>query len=99
MRIIAIKTLKDFWQSQSHKDAQQPLRAWYHEVKKETWSKPSNVKEKYKNASILKNKRVVFNIAGNKYRLVVAVQYDFQIVYIRFIGTHQEYDTINAEII
>ncbi|MFA5359224.1 MAG: type II toxin-antitoxin system HigB family toxin [Patescibacteria group bacterium] len=97
MRIIAVKTIKDFWQN--HKDSEQPLTAWYHEVKKEQWNSPHDIKKKYKNASILKNKRVVFNIAGNKYRLVVAVKYDFRIVYIRFIGMHEIYDKINAETI
>lgn len=99
MRIISVKIIKDFWQQPHHADAQQPLAAWYHEVRKEQWSNPHDVKAKYKHASIVKNKRVAFNIAGNKYRLVIAVKYDFQIVYIRFIGTHKDYDAINAETI
>jgi len=99
MRIIAVKTIKDFWDDLDHQDSEQPLKAWYHEVKKDKWKTPNDVKKKYKNASILKNKRVVFNVAGNKYRLVVAIKYDFQIIYIRFIGTHKEYNKINAKII
>jgi len=99
MRIIAIKTIKDFWDDLDHEDSEQPLKAWYHEVKKDEWQTPNDIKKKYKSASILKNKRVVFNIAGNKYRLVVAIKYDFQIIYIRFIGTHGEYNKINVETI
>ncbi len=99
MRIIAVKTIKDFWDDLDHQDSEQPLKAWYHEVKKETWNTPNDIKKKYKSASILKNRRVIFNIAGNKYRLVVAIKYDFQIIYIRFVGTHQEYDKINVETI
>ena len=97
MRIISIKTIKEFWKNPNYKDSQQSLKAWYYEVKKDKWITPNDVKKKYKNASILKNKRAIFNIAGNKYRLVVSVKYDFQIVYIRFIGSHSEYNKINAE--
>ncbi len=97
MRIISVKTIKDFCDNLDHQDSEQPLRSWYYEAKKDEWKTPSDIKKKYKSASILKNKRVVFNIAGNKYRLVVAIKYNFQIVYIRFIGTHTEYNKINAE--
>lgn len=95
MRVIAIKKLKDFWQK--NKKTEQSLRAWYVEAKKANWSKPSEIKEQYKSASILKDSRVVFNIKGNDYRLVVKINYRFKMVYIRFIGTHSEYDNINAE--
>lgn len=95
MRIIAVKTLKLFWQK--HNDAEQPLKAWYAEVKSANWRSPAEIKRFYRSASILGNNRVVFNIKGNSYRLVTAVNYDFKIVYIRFIGTHKEYDKINAE--
>ncbi len=94
MRVIAKKTLIDFWKN--NKDAEQPLKAWYHEVKIAIWTKPSDVKKLYGDASILKKSRVVFNIAGYKYRLIVAIRYEFQIIYIRFIGTHKQYDKIDA---
>ncbi len=95
MRIIAVKTLKDFWSK--HNDAEQPLRAWYAEAKKAEWKNPADIKKFYRTASIIKNNRVVFNIKGNDYRLVTSINYDFKIIYIRFIGTHKEYDKINAE--
>ena len=95
MRIISVKTLRDFWIK--YPDSEQPLKAWYSEVKKAIWNNPSEIKKHYRNASIIKDKRVVFNIKGNDYRLVVAIKYKFQIVYIRFIGTHNDYDKINAE--
>lgn len=94
MRVIAKKTLIDFWKK--HKDAEQPLRAWYHETINAEWNTHHDVKKLYKTASILKNNRVVFNIAGNKYRLIAAIHYKYHIVYIRFIGTHKEYDKIDA---
>ncbi len=94
MRIIARKTLKEFWES--HADARQPLQAWYSDVKHVIWKKPSDIKSVYRNASFIENNRVVFNIKGNKYRLIVVVQYELSIVYIRFIGTHREYDNIEA---
>lgn len=99
MRIIAIKTLKDFWSNLKHLDSEQSLRSWFWEVKNEEWNTPKDIKNKYATASILKNNRVVFNIKGNKYRLIVAVHYKLQIVFIRFIGTHDEYDKIDAETI
>lgn len=95
MRVISIKKLKDFWQK--HRDAEQQLKAWFAEAKKSLWKKPADVSALYRTASILKNNRVVFNIKGNDYRLVTAINYDYQIVYIRFIGTHAEYNKINAE--
>lgn len=95
MRIIALKTISDFYKK--HQDAEQSLRAWYYEVKAQNWQLPRDVKTRYKNASILKNNRIVFNISGNKYRLIVAVKYELKIVYVRFIGVHSEYDKIDAE--
>ncbi len=95
MRIIAIKPLREFWKE--YHDAEIPLRAWYTEVKTTKWRKPNDIKEKYRSVSIIANNRAVFNISGNKYRLVIAIKYDFQIVYIRFIGTHKQYDKINAK--
>ncbi|MDP2365727.1 MAG: type II toxin-antitoxin system HigB family toxin [Ignavibacteria bacterium] len=95
MRIIAIKRLKDFWNK--HPDSEQPLRAWYSEVSKADWKNPSDIIKVYRTASVLLNNRVVFNIKGNDYRLIVAINYTYRIVYIRFIGAHKEYDKINAE--
>ncbi|NOS89665.1 MAG: type II toxin-antitoxin system HigB family toxin [Methylococcaceae bacterium] len=95
MKIVAIKILREFWML--FPDAEQPLKAWVDEVKQAAWSQPADVKAKYRNASILKNKRVVFNIKGNDYRIVVSVAYRFGAVYIKFIGTHKQYDAIDAE--
>lgn len=97
MRIIALKTLKEFWTDAP--DSEEALKAWYAEAEKATWKDPAEVKEKYRSASILKDSRVVFNICGNKYRLIVKINYSFGMVYIRFIGTHKQYDKINAETI
>ena len=94
MRIISRKRLRDFWIQ--HPDAQSSLEAWYADVKQTEWKTPTDIKNVYRNASIVANNRVVFNIKGNKYRLVVAVQYEYGIVYIRFVGTHPEYDKIDA---
>ena len=100
MRILSKRTLREFWESTpKYADAEDPLRAWYREAKQATWQTPADVKEQYRNASILKNNRTVLNIAGNKYRLVVEINYAAQIIFIRFIGTHQEYDSIDVETI
>ena len=95
MRVIAVSYLRPFWES--NPDAEQPLKSWVDEVKNANWSQPSDIKAQYRSASILKNRRVVFNIKGNDYRLVVSVAYRFQAVYVKFIGTHAEYDLIDAE--
>lgn len=95
VRVIAIKALKDFWKK--HPEAELPLRAWYVEAKNADWKKPADITRLYRTTSILTNNRVVFNIKGNDYRLVVAINYEYKIVYIRFIGTHKEYDKINAK--
>ena len=97
MRVIAKTALRRFWES--HPDAEQPLRAWHGEAKAAAWKTPADVKAKYRSASILRAGRVVFNIGGNKYRLVVKINYPFQVVYIRFLGTHRQYDRIDAETI
>ena len=94
MRVIAKKTLRDFWEA--HADAQAALEAWYDDAKRATWASPADIKAVYANASILPNNRVVFNIKGNTYRLVVAINYAYGIVYIRFIGHHQAYNKIDA---
>lgn len=95
MRIISKKMLREFWEL--HADAEQPLLAWYQEVKHEDWQQPADVKAKYRSASIVGDNRVVFNIRGNTYRLVVKVHYGYGIVYVRFVGTHAEYDEIDVE--
>ena len=94
MRVIAISTLRRFWQR--HPTAEIPLRAWYAEARRARWERPADVKANRRNVSVLANNRIVFNIKGNDYRLVVAVRYDKQIMFIRFIGTHAEYDRIDA---
>ena len=94
MRVIARRTLRMFWEK--HADAEQPLKPWFHDVSRSQWQSPADIKRVYANASILPNNRVVFNIKGNDYRLIAHVRYDIGIVFIRFIGTHQEYDKIDA---
>jgi mRNA interferase HigB len=96
MRIIARRTLREFWQKPGHKDSEQALRSWVDEIERATLLQPKDVKALYGTASFLANNRVVFNIAGNKYRLVVAIRYDKAIAYVRFIGTHADYDRIQA---
>jgi mRNA interferase HigB len=94
MRVIARKTLKDFWEK--HADAEQPLKAWFHEARAAHWKSFTAIKARYGSADALPGNRVVFNIKGNTYRLVVHLHYKTEIVFIRFIGTHASYDRINA---
>ena len=94
MRVIAKKILRDFWNK--HPDCEQQLKSWHREAEKQKWKNPNAIKKEYPSASILENNRVVFNIKGNQYRLIVSINYDFGIVWIRFIGTHTQYDKINA---
>ena len=95
MRIIARAALKAFWQR--HADAEQPLKAWFREARTADSAKPRDVKRAYRTASVIGDNRVVFNIGGNKYRLVVKFNYHYRVGYIRFIGTHAQYDAIDAE--
>ena len=95
MRIIAISQLKSFWEK--YPDLQQPFLAWIDEARKATWNTPTDIKAHFASASILKSRRVVFNIKGNDFRLVVAVAYRFGAVYIKFVGTHKQYDAIDAD--
>lgn len=95
MRIVALKTLREFWTQ--HPDAEQPLRAWHDEVSRAQWRSPSEIKAQFGNASILKGRRAVFNIKGNDYRLVAALAYHTGLVFVKFVGTHAEYDRIDAE--
>ncbi|MCF6204725.1 MAG: type II toxin-antitoxin system HigB family toxin [Methylococcaceae bacterium] len=98
MRIIALSTLKEFWiDSPEHIDAKDSTLSWYRHTLKADWSSPDKVKSDFRNASILKDGRVVFNISGNKYRLIVQINYDYRVIYIRFIGTHKQYDKVDAQ--
>lgn len=97
MRIIALGTLREFWAK--HPDAEAPLCAWYAQASRADWSSPGDVKRAYRNASFLPGNRVVFNIKGNDYRLIVAVHYSRRMMFVRFVGTHAEYDRIDAETI
>lgn len=94
VRIIAKRTLQVFWKR--HPNAKGPLKAWHQEVAHADWATPSAVKTHFRSASVLSDNRVVFNLAGNHYRLVVKINYPYRVVYIRFIGTHGEYDAIDA---
>ena len=95
MRIIAKRTLRQFWEQ--YPDAQGPLEAWHSETVKARWKNPQQIKEQFGSASILKGGRVVFNIGDNKYRLVLAMDYRRQACYVKFVGTHRQYDAIDAE--
>jgi len=95
VRVIAKKTLIEYYEK--NKEIKNQLEAWYREAKNAEWKNPQEIKKKYASASIISGNRVVFNIKGNKYRLVTKINYQMKIVYIRFIGTHKEYDKINAE--
>jgi mRNA interferase HigB len=97
VRIIAKRTLRDFWKR--HSKAKGPLEAWHQEVVHADWAVPSSVKAHFRSASVLPDNRVVFNIAGNRYRLIVQINYPYRIVYIRFIGTHAQYDAIDPRTI
>lgn len=95
VRILNRETLVDFYSV--HKETKSQLEAWYYEVKNANWRNPIDVKEKYGTASIIGGNKVVFNIKGNKYRSVTKINYQMKTVYIKFIGTHKEYDKINVE--
>jgi len=94
MRIISKSTLKKFWVK--HPDSEQPLKSWYKDVSKADWENPHDVKKEYCSVDIIGNNRVVFNIKGNSYRLVVKIYYTRKLCYIRFVGTHDEYDYIDS---
>ena len=97
MRIIALSTLRAFWDR--HPDTETPLRAWYALASRANWKTPTDIKAAYRNAIFTANNRVVFNVKGNDYRLVVSVRYDLRLMYIRFVGTHRQYDKIDVETI
>jgi len=94
VRVFNRSTVRAF--ADAHADAEQPLFAWFAEVRKASWKRPEDIKERFPSASIINRERVVFNIKGNHYRVIVAVKFQFHAVYIRFIGTHAEYDKIDA---
>lgn len=94
MRVIAKKILRDYWEN--HADCEQQLTAWFQEANNGIWNSPADIKTDYPTAGIIVDNRVVFNIKGNKYRLIVKINYDYKMVWIRFIGTHAEYDKITA---
>jgi mRNA interferase HigB len=97
VRIIALGTVKAFLgRSPAHADAREPVMAWFRQVKGADWATPADVKRATRSVSILRDGRAVFNIAGNKYRIVVWINYPYRVVYIRFIGTHHQYDAIDA---
>jgi mRNA interferase HigB len=96
MWVISRKKLKEFWETPTYKDSEEPLKAWYLEADNAEWKNPNEIKAKYGNASVVGNNRIVFNICGNKYRLIVQIHYEACIVKIRFLGTHKEYDKIDA---
>jgi mRNA interferase HigB len=96
MLIVALRNLESYWKQPNRSDAAGPLKAWFAEARLAQWTSPQDVKNRYANASIIANNRVVFNIKGNDYRLVVAIAYKMQYVYVKFIGTHAEYDKVDA---
>ncbi|OGA65783.1 MAG: addiction module toxin RelE [Betaproteobacteria bacterium RIFCSPLOWO2_12_FULL_65_14] len=97
MRVIALSTLKRFFEGKMYADAREPLLAWYRHALKADWRGPADVKRDFGTASILRDGRVVFNVGGNKYRLVVWINYPYRVIYVRFIGTHAQYDRIDAQ--
>jgi len=100
MRVISKITLREFWESSPQYVYSKPsLEVWHGEILRATWKTPQEIKAQFRSASILKNNRVVFNILGNKYRLIVSIDYGRQACFIRFIGTHKQYDEINAEVV
>ncbi|GHB76549.1 type II toxin-antitoxin system HigB family toxin [Persicitalea jodogahamensis] len=97
MKVIAKRTLREFWEK--HNDCEQQLKSWYRETEKTEWANLNQLKSEYPSASILKDNRIVFNIKGNHYRLIVKFSFEYQLCWIRFIGTHAEYDKIDANTI
>ena len=97
MRVIAVKTLKDW--CDSYPKARQSLLAWYEEAISADWNSPNELKSQFRSASIISNKRVIFNIQGNSFRLIVDIEYRLKLVFIVWFGTHQEYDRIDSKLI
>jgi mRNA interferase HigB len=99
MHVISRQRLIEFYSQPGRRDAKGPLEAWYDEAKRAQWASPAEIKDQYRSASFLGDNRVVFNIAGNKYRLIVRINYHSKTVFIRFVGTHKAYNKIDAEVI
>jgi mRNA interferase HigB len=97
VRVVAKKILREFWEK--HEDCEQQLKSWFREAQIAEWENPNQIKSEYPSASILNDNRIVFNIKGNNYRLIVKINYEYQMVWIRFIGTHAKYDKINGNTI
>ena len=97
MRVLSKAILRDFWIK--HSDCEQQLKSWYRETEKSEWKNANDIKREYPSASILGGNRIVFNIKGNNYRLIVKINFQYQMVWIRFVGTHKEYDRIDATLI
>lgn len=95
MRILAIKTLKQFWEA--YPQAKQSLLAWHEETEIAQWNNPNELKQQFRNASIVSEKRVVFNVHGNSYRLVVDIEYRLKIVFVVWLGTHKQYDKVDVK--
>ncbi|MBK1714842.1 type II toxin-antitoxin system HigB family toxin [Rubrivivax gelatinosus] len=96
MNVVARSRLEAFWLNPLYRNSEQALKAWYAEAARASWTCPQDIKNQYRSASFVGNNRVVFNIKGNDYRLIVALAYDFGALYIKFVGTHQQYDAIDA---
>ncbi|HLJ63248.1 MAG TPA: type II toxin-antitoxin system HigB family toxin [Stellaceae bacterium] len=96
MQVIAKSTLRKCWEQPGRRDAEQPLLTWYALAKRAKWKSPAEIKAQFGSASIVSNDRVVFNIAGNKYRLIMRVDYSVGVMFVRFVGTHDEYDRVDA---
>ena len=96
MRVISNKILKEFYSKPAYKDAKAPLESWYKSTVKATWNSPADIKRVYKHVSIIANNRAVFNVAGNKYRLIAGINYPAKIVFVKFVGTHKQYDKADA---
>ena len=94
MRVLAKKIVREFWQK--HPDCKQQLNAWFQETSEAGWGNTMDIKREYPSASFIVNNKVVFNIKENHYRVIVKINYDYKMVWIRFIGTHSEYDKIDA---
>jgi mRNA interferase HigB len=97
MRVISKRTLREFYENPNYKDSKGTIEAWHSEVIKANWSSPNEIKAQYKSASVVGDNKIVFNICGNKYRLIVKINYPAKIVFIKFIGTHKQYDKIKVE--
>ncbi|MEO1385945.1 MAG: type II toxin-antitoxin system HigB family toxin [Cyanobacteria bacterium J06634_6] len=97
MRILSRSTLRKYWES--HADSEEALKTWYYQASRASWQSPADIKAANRSVSIIANNRAVFNIKGNKYRLIVLIRYDISVVFIRFVGTHAEYDKVDAKTI